>query len=84
MSSVFLLSSKHLVILIDPRLVLHRVLLSHREIIHLIHVQYSFQVGVAYKIHAEKIIGFSFHVIGRSVQCCCAEYIGLFYIGKYF
>ena len=61
------LSSKHLIILIDPALVFNRILFPHREIIHFIYIQDPYQVGMSYKIHTVKIVGLPFHMISRQV-----------------
>ena len=58
-------SPKHLIIFIHPCLIFQRVFFPHREIIHFLYIQYTFQIRMTDKIHSIEIICFSFHPVGR-------------------
>jgi len=69
---------KHLIILINPRLVFQREFLPHRKISHLIHVQDPPQVGMTDEIDPEKIIGLPFHPVGRLIKLGSCKHVGFF------
>src|SRR5690606_27384692 len=68
---------EHFIILVITRLVFERIFFPEGENIHLVNIENSFEIGVTYKTHPEKVIGLTLHPVSCSPEIRCSRYFWL-------